>query len=147
MHERGQFRLDFPSCSPWKQHIIKSRSSHRRCSLIVKKIVLKNFTKFTGKHLCLSLFFCRPRPVTLLKKPCWHTTSFQRQQEVVRHSATSYQRSNDVLYLRQEALAQGFSCEFCNIFQNTFFTEHLWANTCARGFLLYLEGIEKRNIG
>ena len=31
------------------------RSSHRRCS--VKKGVLKNFTKFTGKHLCQSLFF------------------------------------------------------------------------------------------
>ena len=31
------------------------RSGHRRCS--VKKGVLRNFTKFTGKHLCQSLFF------------------------------------------------------------------------------------------
>ena len=31
------------------------RTSHRRCSL--RKGVLKNFTKFTGKHLCQSLFF------------------------------------------------------------------------------------------
>ena len=31
------------------------RSSHRRCS--VKKGVLRNFTKLTGKHLCQSLFF------------------------------------------------------------------------------------------
>ena len=31
------------------------RSSHRRCS--VRKIVLRNFAKFTGKHLCQSLFF------------------------------------------------------------------------------------------
>ena len=31
------------------------RSSHQRCSL--KKCVLRNFTKFTGKHLCQSLFF------------------------------------------------------------------------------------------
>ena len=31
------------------------KSSHYRCSM--KKGVLKNFTKFTGKHLCLSLFF------------------------------------------------------------------------------------------
>ena len=69
MHERGQFGLDFPSCSPWKQHIIKSRSSHQRCSLIVKKLVFKNFTKLTEKHLCLSLFFYRPRPATLLKSP------------------------------------------------------------------------------
>ena len=33
----------------------KYRSSHRRCS--VDKGVLKSFTKFTGKHLCQSLFF------------------------------------------------------------------------------------------
>ena len=31
------------------------RSSHRKCS--VKKGVLKNISKFTGKHLCQSLFF------------------------------------------------------------------------------------------
>ena len=31
------------------------RSSHRRCS--VKKGVLRNFAKFTGKHLCQNLFF------------------------------------------------------------------------------------------
>ena len=31
------------------------RNSHHRCS--VKKVVLKNFAKFTGKHLCLSLLF------------------------------------------------------------------------------------------
>ena len=30
-------------------------SSHRRCS--VKKGALRNFRKFTGKHLCQSLFF------------------------------------------------------------------------------------------
>ena len=31
------------------------RSSHRKCS--IKKGVLRNLTKFTGKHLCQSLFF------------------------------------------------------------------------------------------
>ena len=31
------------------------RSSHRRCSVI--KDVLRNFAKFTAKHLCQSLFF------------------------------------------------------------------------------------------
>ena len=31
------------------------KNSHRRCS--IKKAVLKNFTIFTGKHLCWSLFF------------------------------------------------------------------------------------------
>ena len=45
------------------------RSSHRRCS--VRKGVLRKFTKYTRKHLCLSLFFNKVaglRPATLLKK-------------------------------------------------------------------------------
>ena len=57
--------------------------------MFYKKGVLRNFTKFTGKHLYLFLI---KLPATLLKK----------------------------------TLAQVFSCEFCGIFKNTFFTEHLW---------------------
>ena len=37
--------------------------------------VLENFAKFTGKHLCQSLFFNKVaglRPATLLKKRLWH---------------------------------------------------------------------------
>ena len=30
-------------------------------------------------------------------------------------------------FIKKEALAQVFSCEFCKISKNTFFTEHLWA--------------------
>ena len=55
---------------------VPDRSSHRRCS--VKKGVLRNFAKFTGKHLCN--------------------------------------------FLKKETLAQVFSCEFCEIFKNIFFT-------------------------
>ena len=60
------------------------RSSHRRCS--VKIDVLRNFTKFTGTHLCQSLFFNKVSFVT-----------------------------------KKEALAQVFSCEFCEISENTYF--------------------------
>ena len=35
--------------------LLKTRSSHQRCSVITG--VLRNFTEFTGKHLCQSLFF------------------------------------------------------------------------------------------
>ena len=69
-----------------------NRSSHRRCSL--RKGVLRNFAKFTGKHLYQSLFF------------------------------------------NKETLAQVFSCEFCKISQNTFFTEHPWASEETRFFKL-----------
>ena len=40
-----------------------------------KKGVLKNSARFTGKHLCQSLFFNQVaglRPATLLKKRLWH---------------------------------------------------------------------------
>ena len=38
-----------------ESQIQQYRSSHQRCS--VKKRVLRNFAKFTGKHLCPRLFF------------------------------------------------------------------------------------------
>ena len=30
-------------------------------------------------------------------------------------------------FIKKESLAQVFSCEFCEIFKNAFFTEHVWA--------------------
>ena len=41
-----------------------------RPEVFCKKSVLRNFAKFTGKHLCQSLFFNKVagRPATLLKK-------------------------------------------------------------------------------
>ena len=42
---------------------------------IKKIVVLKNFAKVTGKHLCQSLSFNKVpglKPVTLLKKRPWH---------------------------------------------------------------------------
>ena len=47
----------------------KSRSSHPE--VFCKKGVLRNFAKFTKKHLCQSLFFNKVaglRPATLLKR-------------------------------------------------------------------------------
>ena len=54
------------------RHII-IRSSDRRCS--IKKGVLRNFVKFTGKSLRQSLFFNKVaglRCATLLKNRLWH---------------------------------------------------------------------------
>ena len=50
-----------------------TRSSHQKCSIEI--VVLKNFTKFTGKQLCQSLFFNNVadlRPAILLKRRFWH---------------------------------------------------------------------------
>ena len=46
-----------------------------RQDVFCKKGVLRNFAKFTEKHLCQSLFFNKVaglRPATLLKKRLWH---------------------------------------------------------------------------
>ena len=70
------------------------RSSHQRCSM--KKGVLGNFIKISGKHLCQSLFFnkrlwhrCFPvnsvkflRPATLLKKRLWRRCFSSMQYRV-----------------------------------------------------------------
>ena len=46
-----------------------------RPEVLFKKGVLRNLTKFTGKHLCQSLFLNKVaglRPATLLKKRLWY---------------------------------------------------------------------------
>ena len=72
--------------------VTKSRSSYQRYSL--KKGILRNFTKFTGKHLCQSLFFnkvakkgtlaqlfssefCEISKNTFFREHLWTTTSFK----------------------------------------------------------------------
>ena len=58
---RQQFRADFRMALDTFMDIVRNRlekqdrsSHHRR---FVKIVVLKNVVKFTGKHLCQSLFF------------------------------------------------------------------------------------------
>ena len=60
--------------------------------MFCKKGVLKTFTKFTGKHLRLSLIF--------------------NKAAGLRHSACNF--------IEKETLAQVLSYEFCNISKNTF---------------------------
>ena len=64
-----------------------TRSSHRE--VFCKKVVYKSFERFTGKHLCRSLFFNKVAGL----RP----------------------------FIKKEALAQVFSCEFYEISENTFF--------------------------
>ena len=73
------------------------RSSHQRCSM--KEGVLSNFAKFTGKHLCQSLFFNKVAGL----------------------------RSQACNFIKKETLAQVLSCEICEISKNTFFTENIRA--------------------
>ena len=52
-------------------------SSHQRC--YIRKGVLENFAKFTGKHLCQSLFLNKIeglRPAAFFKMRLWHRGAF-----------------------------------------------------------------------
>ena len=82
-HDLGFSNLSFyinvtklPNSTRVKFHSLNStkyRSSQRRCP--VRKGVLRNFAKFTGKQLCQSLFLNKVaglRTATLLKKRLMH---------------------------------------------------------------------------
>ena len=67
----------------------KTRSSHPE--VFCKKGVLRNFAKFTGKHLCQSLSF----------NNVYHCKVY-------------------INFIKKETLVQLFSCEFCEISKKTF---------------------------
>ena len=108
--------IPYPRRDPWKpsKKIEKAKKKRRRQTTIIsinillerfrsnssdvfcKKGVLRNFTKFRGKHLCQSVFFDKDaglRPATLLKKRLWHRC---------------------------------FPVNFVNFLRTPFFIEHLW---------------------
>ena len=73
---KNYFRAGFFNFSSSESSLLKykknmrlesSISTSNRPEVFCKKVVLRNFTKFTGKYLCQSL-----RPATLLKKRLWH---------------------------------------------------------------------------
>ena len=74
--------------------------------MFCEKGVLRNFAKFTGKHLCQSLFFL----IKLQASVC--------------------------NFIIKGALGQVFSCEFCEISQNTF--SHRTAPVAASVFRILL---------
>ena len=77
-----------------------------------KKRVLRNFTKFTGKHLCHSLFFNKAvglRHATLLKKRLWYRC---------------------------------FPVNFVEFLRTPFFMEHLWWLLLWRSMIFQNEGPE-----
>ena len=110
-----------------------------------KKVFLKIFAKFTGKHLKLSLFLIKLQPATLLKNRLWHRCfpvnfkKFLRTPFFIEHlwTTASVFCGGTVLCLSKAAagrfshpclrhvaslaVTQVFYFEFCEIFQNTLF--------------------------
>ena len=85
------------------------RSRCSRPEVFYKKGVLKNFTKFTGKHLCQSLFFnkvARLRPSTLLKKKLWYRCFPVRFVKFLRKPFLQNTSGQPLLYLGVSELEQ-----------------------------------------
>ena len=100
------------------RHLFQYRSSHQGWS--IKKSVLGNFTKITGKHLCQSLFFNKVAGLRLRPKACY--------------------------FIKKETVAQVFSCKFCEISRNTFFTAHLWTTASISKDISFPHFIYKNSI-
>ena len=62
----------------YKANHILYRRRHRRCS--VRKDVLTNFAKLTGKHLCQGLLISGHIACTFIKKRLWHSKKKSRTQ-------------------------------------------------------------------
>ena len=45
----------------------------------------------------------------------------------------------DCNFIKKETLAQVFSCAFCEVTKNTFFTEHLWTTSSVVNLVFYLQ--------
>ena len=103
--------------------------------------VLKICSNFTGEHLCRSVISIK------LQSICWRRILKYYVEERIFNTYTCFLylffetctrnlkewlhevkcRSEPACSLiKKEALAQVFSCEFCEISKNSFFTEHLW---------------------
>ena len=72
--------------SHWKDFFHVCRSSHQRCS--TKKGVLRNFTKFTGKHLCQGLCFNKVAGLRTamwtINAGIWNVESYSTKQYYLR---------------------------------------------------------------
>ena len=84
------------------------RCNHCRCS--VRKGVLRNFVKFTGKHLCQSLFFNKVAglPATLLKKRLWHSCFLENFTKFLRTPFLREYLKDDCFWLRTILIYQPF---------------------------------------
>ena len=103
-------------------HIYVTSDRSSRPEVFCKKGVPRNFAKFTGKHLCQSLFFNKVaglRPATLLKKRLWHRcfpvsfVKFLRTPFFTEHLRWLLLKRNGKGYFEQTIYIDTFSKEYC----------------------------------
>ena len=86
MLQQKYFTEKYSQCCLHKQQNV--RNSHRRC--FIKKGVLKNFAKFSGKRLCQSLFFNKVNNkdtrTTSLTSCCLYCKGYIRYKTIFCHT-------------------------------------------------------------
>ena len=111
----------------WIQCDLKSlnRSNHRRCS--IKKDVLTNVTKFTGKHLCQSLFLTASGSTVYL----YRSSHWRRSEKKV--------GKNDFLHRHFSRIRSSRAEVFCKkgVLKN--FTKFTGKNQCQSLFFIKLQ--------
>ena len=104
-----------------------------RPKVFCKKVILRNFAKFTGKHLCQRLFFnkvtgLRSYACNFIKKESLAQVFFCELCEISKNAyftahlcTTSSDMPKSCNFIKKGSLAQVFSCEFCEISKKTIF--------------------------
>ena len=126
IHSKPIFQHLFPKFFTPVVMYLPGRSS--RSQMFFKMGVLKNFAIFTWKHQCWSIFLMKLQafgPAILLKG--YSNTATSSPEQFKKHFFASFSPSS---YSEKVRWGQGcptptFSFEYCEIFKNTFFTEHL----------------------
>ena len=94
----------------YMQACIRDSQKAATGGVLLKKLVLKISQNSQKKNTCATVSFL---------------IVFIRLQALI------YKIREACSFIKKEALAQVFSCEFCKIFKNTIFTEHLRATLSA----------------
>ena len=78
--------------------------------------------------ISLSFYFSQKQsPEVFCKKVSIKISQYSQENTCARVSFLLKLQASDCKFTKKETLAQVFSCEFCKISKNTFFTEHLRA--------------------
>ena len=121
----SQFTVSFANSPFTSVDTTITRSSHRRCSLRnfrnFLRNVLRHFTKFTGKHLCHSLFF--PESCNFIKKDTLTQLFFYEFCEISENIFFTEHLRRLLLYNQKQSsrgvVQNRYSWKFCKIHKKT----------------------------
>ena len=92
-----------------------------------KTVTSRQEGEYEMLNRCTKLKFTKAATRTVLYKKVFLEISQNSQENTsARASFLIKLQALDLNFIKKETLPEVFSCEFCEISKNTFFTEHLW---------------------